>query len=129
MTQREVMTYDLDTRFDHAKSFYGKAKVVEVGDIKVLYSYGTKVMVTNKESVILNSKVDSDLLFGATTLRHMVELLNQEYGYSDLPDRKWNKKRIIEKAKMVDMQDSGYQRLEDKLASADNPYMVAVYEK
>jgi len=72
----------LDARFnlrpihDSRKSFYGKAEVVETGDLKELYSYGIKVASIsyanpNKPDVVVYGT------YSPTTLRHIKEFLKQ----------------------------------------------------
>lgn len=74
-------TYELTPRFDARQSFYGKALVEEGKNEKVLYSYLTKVCTIKKNNTIkLNKKVDKDLLFSQTTLRHIKEFIRQETG-------------------------------------------------
>lgn len=66
------MTYDLDTRHDSRKSFYGKAVVStnEHGDL-ILTSYSTQV------AVIADGRAVVRGTYSATTLRHIKEFLKQ----------------------------------------------------
>lgn len=71
---------------DSAKSFYGKAYVKEFlkNDtiISCLYSYKTLVCVVidkkDSKQYILNTNINTDLLFSNTTLRHVKEFLLQK---------------------------------------------------
>jgi len=123
---RGVDTYLLDARFDSAQSFYRKARVVDCEEWKCLYSYDTKVMVVSNEGhIMLNEGVDDELLFSNTTLRHMVELLRQTFGF----DHPWNKEEILKRACYVKMSDKGYQRMEDMLKNAKDVKKVMIEEK
>jgi len=69
---RMGLTYPLIPTFDGAKSFYGKAVVVEYNTHKELYSYGTYVaLITKDEAVVFDTYSD-------TTLRHINEFLKQD---------------------------------------------------
>ena len=59
--------------YDSAKSFYGKAKVVEIENDVFLVSYDTVVAFFNRETKIAQV-VDT---FSQTTLRHIKEFLRQ----------------------------------------------------
>lgn len=66
----------LETQFDNAKSFYGKAQVEYSDCGKDLYSYGTHVAgvfvdFDNKRVAFVNDT------YSATTLRHIKEFLKQ----------------------------------------------------
>lgn len=65
------MTYNLPTRHDTRKSFYGKAKVDVSNGNQVLYSYGTKV------AEIQNGNPKVYGTYSSTTLRHIKEFLIQ----------------------------------------------------
>ena len=67
--------YELKTRFDSRKSFYGKAyvKILDNND-KFLYSYGTLV------ASIENGKKYCNGLYSQTTTRHIKEFFRQETG-------------------------------------------------
>ena len=59
--------------YDSAKSFYGKAKVIEIENDVFLMSYDTIVAFFNR-----NSKVAKVIgTYSATTLRHIKEFLKQ----------------------------------------------------
>lgn len=59
--------------YDSAKSFYGKAKVIEIGNDVFLVSYTTVVAFYNRETKI--AQVVGT--FSPTTLRHIKEFLRQ----------------------------------------------------
>lgn len=59
--------------YDSAKSFYGKAKVIEIENDVFLVSYDTVVAFFNRETKIAQV-VDT---FSQTTLRHIKEFLRQ----------------------------------------------------
>ena len=91
--------YELETRFDSRKSFYGKAKVKIVEDNisynELLYSYGTLVAtytldrVNNLEQFTINGK------FSQTTTRHQKEFFKQK-GLSDKQIKEIFKNRVLE---------------------------------
>ena len=59
--------------YDSAKSFYGKAKVIEIENDVFLMSYNTIVAFFNR-----NTKVAKVIgTYSATTLRHIKEFLKQ----------------------------------------------------
>ena len=64
-------TYELDTRYDRRKSFYGKAKIETDNGNQKLYSYGTLVAEIKKGKPIIYGT------YSATTLRHIKEFLKQ----------------------------------------------------
>ena len=59
--------------YDSAKSFYGKAKVVEIENDVFLVSYDTIVAFFNRDTKIAKV-IDT---YSATTLRHIKEFLKQ----------------------------------------------------
>lgn len=59
--------------YDSAKSFYGKAKVIEIENDVFLMSYDTIVAFFNRDTKIAKV-VDT---YSATTLRHIKEFLRQ----------------------------------------------------
>jgi len=65
------MKYLLEPRYDARSSFYGKARVEEVGNRKILTSYSTKV------AEIIGNKAIVYGTYSATTLRHIKEFLKQ----------------------------------------------------
>ena len=68
----------LDPKFDHRKSFYGKARVLEKDDgTKVLYSYGTPVVRIRNGEVTLLTKGYLGWSSSPTTLRHVKDFLQQ----------------------------------------------------
>ena len=71
--------YYLMAIYDSRKSFYGKCEVEETNTKAVLYSYLSPVCEINKvnNTYKLNKKIDDELLFSQTTLRHIREFLLQ----------------------------------------------------
>lgn len=66
-------TYKLEPRFDRAKSFYGKAQVIETDDKIILESYRTQVC-----EITRNSNTAEILgFYSTTTLRHIKDFLYQ----------------------------------------------------
>ena len=68
-----VRIMELCPYYDSAKSFYGKAKVIEIENDVFLVSYDTIVAFYNRETKIAEV-VDT---YSATTLRHIKEFLKQ----------------------------------------------------
>ena len=67
-----MFTFELDTRFDTRKSFYGKARVIDYENgKKELYSYNTLV------SVCENGVVEHLGKWSQTTSRHQREFERQ----------------------------------------------------
>ena len=66
-----MQTYNLESKHDGRKSFYGKARVTETDDTKVLTSYQTEV------AKISNGKATINGTYSDTTLRHIKEFLKQ----------------------------------------------------
>ena len=76
---KEAPVYDLETRYDSRKSFYGKAKVDEREDgSKVLYSYGTPVVGIKDGKATLLNRGYYGWSSSSTTLRHVKDFLQQE---------------------------------------------------
>lgn len=69
----DISIMELCPYYDSAKSFYGKAKVVEIENDVFLVSYDTVVAFFNRETKIAQV-VDT---FSQTTLRHIKEFLRQ----------------------------------------------------
>ena len=69
----EFKIMELCPYYDSAKSFYGKAKVIEIGNNVFLVSYATIVAFYNRETKI--AQVVGT--FSPTTLRHIKEFLRQ----------------------------------------------------
>ena len=69
----EFKIMELCPYYDSAKSFYGKAKVIEIGNDVFLVSYTTVVAFYNRETKI--AQVVGT--FSPTTLRHIKEFLRQ----------------------------------------------------
>lgn len=63
--------YDLMPMYDSRKSFYGKAKVIEMENEIVLQSYDTFVASIKEGKVTING------FYSNTTLRHIKEFLKQ----------------------------------------------------
>lgn len=81
-----TITYELETKYDRAKSFYGKARVRinENGD-KILTSYKTDVaaILANGDFVRLWDD------YSATTARHVDEF-RQQNGLPKICKKDWN---------------------------------------
>lgn len=69
----DISIMELCPYYDSAKSFYGKAKVIEIENDVFLVSYDTVVAFFNRETKIAQV-VDT---FSQTTLRHIKEFLRQ----------------------------------------------------
>ena len=69
----EFKIMELCPYYDSAKSFYGKAKVIEIGNGVFLVSYTPVVAFYNRETKI--AQVVGT--FSPTTLRHIKEFLRQ----------------------------------------------------
>ena len=69
----EFKIMELCPYYDSAKSFYGKAKVIEIENDVFLVSYATIVAFYNRETKI--AQVVGT--FSPTTLRHIKEFLRQ----------------------------------------------------
>ena len=69
----EFKIMELCPYYDSAKSFYGKAKVIEIGNDVFLVSYTTVVAFYNNKKKI--AQVVGT--FSPTTLRHIKEFLRQ----------------------------------------------------
>ena len=69
----DISIMELCPYYDSAKSFYGKATVVEIENDVFLVSYDTVVAFFNRETKIAQV-VDT---FSQTTLRHIKEFLRQ----------------------------------------------------
>lgn len=98
LSKNEVTTFELACEFDNAKSFYGKAKIKVINNLKILYSYNTLVCAIYEncygKKYMLNWDINEDLLFSNTTLRHIKEFLKQYYNNKD-----YTKKDIIKNEK------------------------------
>lgn len=62
------------------KSFNNKAVVIEENNKKELYSYNTLVCTIEGDNFKLNKAIKKDLLFSATTLKHIKAFLLNELG-------------------------------------------------
>ena len=69
----DVLFMELYPYYDSAKSFYGKAKVIEVENDVFLISYDTIVAFFNRDAKV----VQVYGTYSATTLRHIKEFLKQ----------------------------------------------------
>lgn len=76
---KEEPVVNLDTRYDNANSFYGKAKVdIRDDGSQILYSYNTPVCVITKDGEVkLLRKGYLGWFSSPTTLRHVKEFLKQ----------------------------------------------------
>lgn len=68
-----ISIMELCPYYDSAKSFYGKAKVVEIENDVFLVSYDTIVAFFNRDTKVAKV-IDT---YSATTLRHIKEFLKQ----------------------------------------------------
>jgi len=68
--------YDLQTRYDGRKSFYGKARVDDTGGKKTLFSYNTKVAEIDYDAPP-SKRVKVFGLYSNTTTRHIKDFLQQ----------------------------------------------------
>lgn len=71
------MKYELQAKYDRRKSFYGKAKVEEIGDTITLTSYDSEVARVVNGKFEINSNIQKDLLYSQTTSRHIREFYKQ----------------------------------------------------
>lgn len=92
---------ELKPRYDSAKSFYGKAKIVRQKDHVSLYSYKTLVAMIEFDDSGFRAYITNDeYLLTKTTMRHIKEFLKQydfkadtkyqmirDYGVSHLSER------------------------------------------
>ena len=69
----DISIMELCPYYDSAKSFYGKAKVVEIENDVFLMSYDTIVAFFNRDTKVAKV-IDT---YSATTLRHIKEFLKQ----------------------------------------------------
>lgn len=78
---REAKSYELQAIYDSRKSFYSKAIVKEINNLKLLYSYNTLVCAIYENcygvKYMLNLEIADNLLFSNTTLRHIKEFIKQ----------------------------------------------------
>ena len=71
MENKITAEYELSTRYDLRKSFYGKAKILECGDDKYLLSYYTIVAGIRNGELFING------WYSQTTARHIKEFILQ----------------------------------------------------
>ena len=71
------MTYELMARYDHCKSFYGKAHVTETAEDYTLISYNTEILKLDKVNGKITFLCHSDWAYSQTTNRHINEFLQQ----------------------------------------------------
>lgn len=69
----DISIMELCPYYDSAKSFYGKAKVIEIENDVFLVSYDTIVAFFNRDTKVAKV-IDT---YSATTLRHIKEFLKQ----------------------------------------------------
>lgn len=80
----------LNARYDHAKSFYGKAEVILDGNTAYLRSYNTIVCSIDKSGKV-NRYWGG---YSATTMRHVNEFLRQ-YGIPDGGKKYWDSLEVV----------------------------------
>ena len=74
ITLKNYQTREL-TPIDARKSFYGKCCELITGDAKILKSYNSFVAVIKNNTIYLNNNINNELLFSATTIRHIKSFL------------------------------------------------------
>lgn len=74
----------LEPQKDTRKSFYKKAYYTDENGVLTLFSYETKVCTIKENNFFLNGKIEKELLFSNTTLRHIKEFLYQKLGLENL---------------------------------------------
>lgn len=97
--------YELTTKYDKRQSFYRKANYTKLEYknccVYVLKSYESIVAVITKsnngEWAYINKKVDNDLLYSNTTLRHIKEFFKQFY-----KNQNYTKKDLMKYESVVD---------------------------
>lgn len=73
---------ELKPKLYNQKSYYSKARVVDGGHFKTLYSYGIKMVELYKNNIIsLNSNPEN---YTNTTLKHVKDFLYQTLGIKGL---------------------------------------------
>ena len=70
-------TYELQARYTHVKSHYGKAMVIETEDVISLKSYSTIVARFYKD----DDRLDIYGTYSNTTMRHLKDFINQHTPY------------------------------------------------
>ena len=81
---------ELKARYDHAASFYGKAKVIIEGDTAYLRSYNTIVCSIDKNGTFRRHWGG----YSATTMRHVNEFMKQ-YGLPDGGKKFWESQEVV----------------------------------
>ena len=72
-----MQIYELTARFDRAKSFYGKAHIIETPQTITLQSYDTRILQYNKRTKKIKFLCRDMWAFSQTTNRHINEFLKQ----------------------------------------------------
>lgn len=72
-----MLYYELTARFDHRKSFYGKARIKETPKYYTLISYDTEILKLDKTSGEITFICRSEWAFTQTTNRHINEFFRQ----------------------------------------------------
>lgn len=92
----------LQCEYTSQKSFYNKAYIITINNIKLLYSYNTLVcaIYDNCKGIkyMLNENIRKELLFSNTTLKHIKEFILQNINIirlSHIIDSTITKKDII----------------------------------
>ena len=72
-----MQIHELTARFDRAKSFYGKAHIIETPQTVTLRSYETDILKYNKRTKKITFLCRDTWAFSQTTNRHINEFLKQ----------------------------------------------------
>lgn len=76
------MYTELQPKLYDQKSYYGKARIENMGHCKKLYSYSTiMVAVLGSEIIYLNPNLEN---YTQTTLKHVKDFLYQTLGFTNL---------------------------------------------
>lgn len=90
----KMLYYELSPRYDHRKSFYGKAHIKETTKYYTLISYDTEILKLEKSTGKIKFICSDDWAFSQTTNRHINEFLKQ---YTN--EKPKSKKELLEMAK------------------------------
>ena len=110
--------WELEPRWDGAKSFYKKAYVVDYGDEYVLYSYDTNIASVNKQTNKISFSEYWD--YSQTTLRHLKEFLRQ------YADKFWNIEDIRE---YQQYEKEGFKKRKNQIKRELNEEFEGVFNK
>jgi len=85
-----TMEKELKARYDHAQSFYGKAKIIVADDAVYLRSYQTIVCSIDKDGHFRRHWGK----YSNTTMRHINEFLKQ-YGINEGGKKYWESLEVV----------------------------------